>query len=624
VFLVLLSSVGLSFFAVSTTAPLLQRWFGGTRHRQAGDPFFLYAASNFGSIGALLIYPIVVEPHLELSTQARVWFVGYGLLLLLTVACAIAWNPLSSATKMSARLMPSEPAIPRRTRLHWIALAAVPSSLMLSVTTHITTDIAPVPLLWVIPLTIYLGTYVIAFSARTTVVIRISWLLLPVVVFIPLATILTGMAEPPGFILFHLVAFALAATVCHGQLAASRPGVRHLTEFYVWLAIGGAVGGLFNVLVAPSVFHSLAEYPLALVAACLLRGSRSEVRAGVRIRDGAIALSLGFLALLAQFTVATFLAPPGSMGYAVYVFAIPAALALLSFRNPLPTGLAIGAIALAVGLYPNRTELVVARHRSFFGIQRIVNQGSYRLLLNGTTNHGSQSLRSDRRCTPLSYYYPTGPLGQMFASFSGVREKWNIGVIGLGTGSTGGYARPGQAWTFYEIDPAVERIARNRDYFTYLRDCAPQAHVVIGDARLSLTHQPDGLHDVIIVDAFSSDAVPLHLLTREALDLYLRKLKLHGLLAFHISNRYVNLRRVLARVARDERLVAIIRSDEDVTATERYDGKLESVWVIMARSGNDIGSPLADRRWRVLPPDVTGRSWTDSYSNVFETLKLRF
>jgi hypothetical protein len=623
VFLVLLASVGLSFFVVSTTAPLLQRWFGGTTHRLANDPFFLYAASNVGSIGALLIYPIVVEPRLDLQTQATVWAAGYGLLVVLTLACALAAYRAPSASNAGHETVGAGFPIPLRTRLRWIALAAVPSSLMLSVTSHITTDIAPVPLLWVIPLTIYLGTYVVAFSPRMAIVGRIAWYLLPFFVFIPLATLLSGMSEPPGYILFHLAAFELAAMVCHGQLADTRPGVSRLTEFYVWLAIGGAVGGLFNVIVAPFVFNSLAEYPIALVLACLLRGARPGTSSSLSVADAALVAGLGLVALVSQFVTGVFLAPRTTLGFAVYAFVVPALLALMFYRQALRFGLAVTVIIVVAGLYPDPSRSVIGAERSFFGVHRIVNRGSFRMLMNGSTNHGAQSLRPPRRCIPLTYYYPTGPLGDVFASFTGAHSKTNVGIVGLGTGSTGGYAKPGQSWTFYEIDPQIERIARDSRYFTYLRDCVPQARVKLGDARVSLATQPDSVHDVMVIDAFSSDAIPLHLLTREALSLYMRKLKPGGVIAFHISNRYVNLRRLLGRLARDAGLVAYIKEDQSLTALELYEGKLPSVWVIMARSGDDLG-PMTAKGWLQMPKGVTGRAWTDSYSNVFETLKLHF
>jgi hypothetical protein len=461
---------------------------------------------------------------------------------------------------------------------------------------------------------------------------------------------LTGVLERPGFIVFHLVAFFLAAMVCHGDLAASRPSVHRLTEFYVWLAIGGAIGGIFNVLVAPVVFNSETEYPLALVVACLLRLAPSSADSRPRVSDIALAVGLGILVLGTNFLLEILQVPRGSLTFAMYVFAVPAAIALIFHRRPVRFALALAMIVLAAALYPDPSQTVIATERSFYGVHRIINRGSYRALQHGSTRHGAQSLRPSRRCVPLSYYYPTGPLGELFATFTGSHLKSNIGIIGLGTGSTGGYAQPGQMWTFYEIDPQIESIARNPRYFTFLRDCAPQARVVLGDARISLEKQPNGVHDVIVVDAFTSDAIPVHLLTREAIGLYTRKLASGGVLAFHISNRYMNLRPVLSRLARDANLVAYLREGFDVMQLEAFEGKLGSTWVMMARSNADIEAlttiqmsrpcvfsitsgasvhtcasmaATGNSKWLRFRADITGPAWTDNYSSVLETLRIR-
>jgi spermidine synthase len=246
------------------------------------------------------------------------------------------------------------------------------------------------------------------------------------------------------------------------------------------------------------------------------------------------------------------------------------------------------------------------------------------MLYHGSTNHGSQSQQPQRKCVPLTYYFPTGPLGHIFDSFKGAAAKSDIAVIGLGTGSTAAYARPEQRWTFYEIDPAVERMARNPQYFTFLRDCAPQASVMLGDARISLARQPDGLHDVMIFDAFNSDAVPVHLLTREAFDLYLRKLSPRGVLAFHISSRYFDLGPVLSRLARDKQLVAYFKFGTLVTPAEQLQGKEGSVWVIMARKPGDIEALTLDKQWIAADSNVTGAAWTDDYADVLGSLILRY
>jgi hypothetical protein len=290
-------------------------------------------------------------------------------------------------------------------------------------------------------------------------------------------------------------------------------------------------------------------------------------------------------------------------------------------RQPRRFALVLAAVVAAALFYPDWGESVIARSRSFFGVYRIANRPTYRVLIHGTTDHGAQSLDPANRCTPLSYYFPTGPLGYLFRSFQGAQAKSDIAVVGLGTGSTAGYAKIGQRWTFFEIDPAIERIARDPRYFTFLRDCTSQARVVLGDGRLSLAREPDAAHDVIIFDAFNSDAIPVHLLTSEAVAMYLHKLTPRGVLAFHISNRYVDLRPVLSRVARDAGLVSYLRFEDVVSPAEKYAGKEPSAWVVMARDIADLGSLTQDTQWRPALKTVTGAAWTDDYSNVLRTLR---
>ncbi len=333
-----------------------------------------------------------------------------------------------------------------------------------------------------------------------------------------------------------------------------------------------------------------------------------------------IAVALGLLVLGLAFPAARLKLPSGTLRFVGVVFALPAIIALYFRRNRFRFAAALGAILLAAAFYSHLDRSVIARARSFYGVYFVANHGEYRVLVHGTTNHGAQSLLPQAKCVPLSYFFPTGPLGHLFRSFQGEQAKSDIAVIGLGAGSTAGYAQTGQRWTFYEIDPAVERIARDPRYFTFLRDCAPQARVILGDARVSLASEPDGTHDLIILDAFSSDAIPVHLLTREAIDLYLRKLSPHGLLAFNITNRYFDLRPVLSRLARDAHLVAYLQQDFDITPAEERAGKQGSQWVVMARRPEDLGGLLQETQWMAALPNITGTAWTDDYSNVLGAL----
>lgn len=633
----LVFSIGLPFFALSASAPLLQRWFAATSDPAASDPYFLYAASNLGSLGGLLAYPVLIEPLLRLHTQSHIWTMGYVVLVALIVVCASrVWrvqavskqaNPKRDAlgAKASPVLWP--------TRLRWLALAAVPASLLVSVTSYVTTDFT-VPLFWIAPLATYLTTFVLVFARRPIFSHRLMSALLPFAVAVPLILAAGNVRESLYLLVFPLVALFVAGMVCHGELAASRPPVRDLTEFYVWLSLGGAIGGLFNVLVAPLIFKTTAEYPIGLLLACLVpataptrRVKRKRIKAarspwGSRERwlTLGIAVALGLLVLGLAYPAAKLRLPSGSLRFVGVVFALPAIIALCFRKNRVRFAAALGAILLAAAFYSHLDRSVIARARSFYGVYFVANHGEYRVMVHGTTNHGAQSLVPQAKCTPLSYFFPTGPLGHLFRSFQGEQAKSDIAVLGLGAGSIAGYAQPGQHWTFYEIDPVVERIARDPRYFTFLRDCAPQARVVLGDGRLSIAREPDGIHDLIIFDAFTSDAIPIHLLTREAVDLYLRKLSPHGVLAFNVTNRYFDLRPVLSRLARDAHLVAFLQADFDVTPAEARAGKTGSQWVVMARRPEDLGGLLNETQWMAALPNVTGAAWTDDYSNVLGAL----
>lgn len=633
----LIFSIGLPFFALSASAPLLQRWFATTSDPAADDPYFLYAASNLGSLGGLLSYPLLIEPLLRLRTQSRIWTIGYVVLLALIVVCASrVWRVRAvSKRAKSKRDEVGEKASPvsRSTRLRWLALAAVPASLLVSVTSYVTTDFT-VPLFWIAPLAIYLATFVLVFARRQILSHRLMCALLPFAVVVPLVLAAGNVTGSLYLLAFPLVALFVAAMVCHGELAASRPQVRDLTEFYVWLSLGGAIGGLFNVLVAPLIFKTTTEYPLGLLLACLVPAVARQVKQkrinAARSPSGSrehwltlgIAVGLGLLVLVLAYPAAKLQLSTDSLRFVGMVFVLPAIIALRFRHKPVRFVAALGAILLAAAFYSHLDRSVIARARSFYGVYFVANHGAYRVLVHGTTNHGAQSLVSQMKCTPLTYYFPSGPLGDLFRSFQGAYAKSDIAVVGLGAGSTAGYAQPGQRWTFYEIDPTVERIARDPRYFTLLRDCAPQARVILGDARISLGREPDGTHDLIILDAFTSDAIPVHLLTREALDLYFRKLSPHGVLAFHITNRYFDLRPVLARLARDAHVVAYLRSGFDVTPAEERAGKVGSHWVVMARQPEDLGGLLQDPQWMASLPTVKGAAWTDDYSNVLGALQF--
>jgi hypothetical protein len=489
----------------------------------------------------------------------------------------------------------------------------VPSSLLLGVTTFLTTDIAAVPMLWVLPLALYLLTFVVAFARRRLVSQRVllriqPYLLLPLVINIAVGIT----ASPIAFLPIHVAAFVIAALICHGELARTRPPVRHLTEFYLWISLGGVLGGIFNVVVAPLIFRTVAEYPLALVFAALLRPAESpQDDARSRRRDFLLPVAFGAL----MFGVLS-LYPVEDKTIAVVVVGCLAAVIAFSFsRRPLRFGLALAAILVAGTLTSKHGGRLLVE-RSFFGVHKIERDpAGYNLLSHGSTLHGAQSLNPAERLEPLMYYTTAGPVGQLFAALPDKARGRNVAIVGLGAGSMVCYGRPGDLWTYYEIDAVVERIARDRRYFTFLSDCPVKPNVVLGDARLTLVRAPAHEYDLIVLDAFSSDAIPIHLMTREALVQYMEKLAPHGVIAFHISNRHLNLQPVLARVAADAGLIGRYQS-HDVTEEDKRHMRAPSEWLVLARQASDLGTITSDGRWQALAVDPRVGLWTDDFSNI--------
>lgn len=635
---VLSVAVGLPFFVVSTSSPLLQKWFSGTGHHAAADPYFLYAASNVGSMLALLSYPLLVEPNLGLLDQSWLWAIGYGVLLLLMAGCAIGlWRAPREATapdqRPAATVASPTSGLSGRRRLRWVLLSFVPSSLMLSVTTYLSTDIAAIPLLWVIPLALYLLTFILVFATRPPLP---HWLMVRALPFalLPLVIVLAARATQPIGLLtaLHLATFFVAAMVCHGEIARDRPSTQHLTEFYLWMSVGGMLGGVFNALLAPQLFTGIVEYPLMLVLACLLlpRQAASTDTSGASVvapprRSQMLDLGLpvGLSVLCALLVVAAeaggLQAGPASTGL---MFGLPALLCFSFSRRPVRFGLGIAAILLVSASTSGVSGQVLYAERSFFGVHRVTldPSGQYHLLLHGSTLHGKQSLDPARRREPLTYYYPTGPLGQLFDALKRGPARPSVGVVGLGSGAIACYSTPGQRWTFYEIDPAVERIARDQRYFRFLSDCTPDAEVVLGDARLSLGDAASQQYDLLVLDAYSSDSIPMHLMTREALQLYVAKLAPCGLLLFHISNRHLDLEPVLGNLAADAGLVGLTQDDATLTPAEEALGKQASQWVVLARQPQDLAALSSDPRWQPLRRDA-GALWTDQFSSIVGVLR---
>jgi hypothetical protein len=614
-------AVGLPFFAVSTTSPLLQRWFAQSGHPSAADPYFLYAASNAGSLLGLLAYPFIIEPHTTLAAQGTAWTFGFGLLALGALACGgVALRAQAAGIRAPAPAAPA-PTPSWGRRLHWVGCSAVPSSLLLSVTGYLSSDLAAVPLLWVVPLALYLATFILAFSPRGLAATAGLARYLPVLLAPIVMTLATGATTPLLLlVLLHLAGFVVASLVCHSALARGRPDAAHLTEFYLWLSVGGVLGGSLTALLAPVVFNGVAEYPIGLLAAALL-GLPPAADGGARARRLDLLAPLALGALAAGLALGVRLLPgepPPSV--TLLAFGIPCILAFLLSARRLRFVLALAAILLAGRYAPAGGATTLLAERSFFGVHRVTRdaEGRHHLLLHGRIVHGMQRLDPAQRAIPLAYYHRGGPLGQVFAALA--PGPGAIGVVGLGAGAIAAYGGRSDHLVFYEIDPVVARIAQDRRFFHHLADSEAEVEIVLGDARLSLQRAADGAYRVLVLDAYSSDSIPIHLMTREALRLYLAKLAPGGWLVFHISNLHLDLRPVLETLAHDAGLAGVVRDDAGLTDEELEDGKSASQWLVLARDETALAPLVESGAWERLRARPGRRPWTDDYSSLLEAL----
>ncbi|HSS65767.1 MAG TPA: fused MFS/spermidine synthase [Gammaproteobacteria bacterium] len=660
-------TVGLPFLAVSASAPLLQRWFSLGFHAHSADPYFLYAASNAGSVAGLAAYPLLLEPLLKLGRQSQLWGGGYAIFVGLISVCAWlalrraaagATSPESAPTELPLHL--SADGGRWRQRLWWIALAFVPSSLTLGVTTVLTTDIAAVPLLWVIPLLIYLASYILVFARER----RYSLLLLqkafPITVLTSVSLIVTGATQPVALIiLIHLFTLFIVAMLCHGHLADLRPDVARLTEFYLCVSIGGVLGGVFNALVAPELFSRTTEYPLIIVFACMLHALRLQRRKGalerkldrsaieakpqvLALSDVVLASLVGVLTMGVIFFAAQ-LPEPARAFRILLIAGVPMMFAFLLSKRLLRFAFCVAAILVAGAFNDFDQGRQLEAERTFFGIHRVtrLNSGTneegpryaVNMLYHGSTMHGSQMVDPDSGTPaapliPLVYYHRNGPVGDALFAMQRGDASVDVGLVGLGAGAMAAYGRAGEHYTFFELDPTVARIAEDPRYFSYLaaaRERRVDVEVVLGDARLRLEKIPDASFDILVLDAFSSDAVPLHLLSREALVLYLSKLRPGGLLAFHLSNRHLELRDAVNRVALNLDLHTLWRSDVN-RSTARLDQimRRNSEWLLAARLRRDVVRVAAARPaagWQFIKADRSLHVWTDNFSDIWSVFK---
>jgi len=628
----LAGALAVPFIALAGTGLLLQRWYEGD------DPYPLYAASNLGSLVALLAYPTIVEPALPVTTQARGWTWLYGATALLAVAYGASAKTGSGT--VSIETVPDP--IDWNLRLRWLVLAFVPSSLVLGATQHMTTDVASVPFLWVVPLAAYLGSFVVAFSRRRFLSPR-AWRIVFAVTAVGAATSMWALARTYAstLLVLHPVLVFAAGCACHGRLADLKPAPARLTGFYLWVAVGGLLGGVFNAVIAPAAFPVLLEYPLMIVAAAfLLAGddaSRSW-RADALWTAGILAFAIG-AQLAAERMDWT------QRNQVLFVqAALPCLAVLFLIARPRRFALALAALIVVGGLWGGIRGDTLLRSRTFFGVHRVVERSGptlaaegadgirrpvsvrFRHLYNGTTRHGSQALDPLLRDLPTSYYHRSGIVGQLFDALGPRFER--MAVIGLGAGTLAAYAHPTQSMTFYELDPEVVRIARDPSLFTYLSRSKARMDFVTGDGRLGIAKARPGQFDLIVVDAFSSDAIPVHLLTREAMALYLRALSPEGVLLLNLTNNHVDLLPIVDALASDAHLVGLVGEDAPQTFQQMLEGMDGARWAILGRDTAALGA-LSDDDARLKLPVTRSHApdrrylWTDDHASVFTVLTPR-
>ena len=629
-------SIGLPFFALAANNPLLQSWFVRTGHPDGKDPYFLYAASNVGSFLALLSYPILIEPIFAVQAQSRLWSAGFALLTLLIAGCGV----LLLRAPANAEVPHNAPATPKPSWWligRWVFIAAVPAGLLVAVTAHISTDIGAAPLMWVMPLSLYLLTWVLVFARRPIIPQPLLLLLQPFAIAGVVALLLMSSYVPlaPN-LLAHLLAFFVITLACHGELARTRPHAAHLTVFYVALSFGGMLGGLFAGLVAPYTFNWIAEYPILVFLAALCRPPTPEAWAPVERFFPAFIFAIGRQINRRFWPVAIViglaLVLPSFFGFQIAyadtdklwaVVLTLASFSILFMRDP-PKSALIVAVALSLARLYSTDEGRTDMLRSFFGVNVIYEtyDHHFRVIKHGSTLHGAERLLTDDnkspegRPEPLTYYHAKSAMKQIIDAV-----RWRKGgpirvaIVGLGSGSLVCWIEPNENWKVFEIDPTVIMAARDPKRFTFVSSCKPDIPIVLGDARLTLAKEPDGAYDLIIIDAYSSDAIPIHLATQEAMAVYKAKLAPQGVVTMHISNRHLELQSVVVGIAAANDLKAVVyTNDNEEEDEDNY--IFGSDVVIAANEPEDIGPLNGAPTWVRTAPVPGLRTWTDDYSNI--------
>ena len=625
-------SVGAPFFAVAGNAPLLQAWFVRSGHPNARNPYFLYSASNVGSFASLLAYPLIIEPHLTLHEQSQLWTDGFIALAILIAGCAL----LGLSAGQSLAVIDEAAAAPRlastgRDRFEWTLLSFVPSALLVAVTAQIATDVASAPFLWVIPLALFLATFVLVFRERE--ILPRSWLLKAQPLLtgaIAILLVFSRWVPVPIALALHLLTYFVAAMVCHGALYSRRPNATNLTGFYLWMSLGGALGGAFAALAAPHLFKTVAEYPILLVAALIGRPGLMEAGLAAWRREAAAIAAVGAIALAPGILLGGGLHGDQVMWLLGAVVVLAGAMSWQSRRPLRLFALAAVLFALTRVYEPGFGQVVYAR--SFFGVHKVVDSadGRVRLLFHGTTIHGAERLLANDG-TPiagqpekLTYYYDGGPFEE---AITAVRARAGgrlsrVALVGLGVGALACSRAPGENWSIYEIDPELVRLSTESGLFRTMPSCAPDQRIVIGDARLTLADAKDAF-DLILLDAYSSDNVPVHLLTREAMALYRSLLRPGGAIVMNITNRNIGLTDIVAASAQAANLQMIHKRDP---ATPDFNA---TFWAradiaVLARDKQDFGALGPESGWAAPPPDPSFRTWTDDYSDIVGAILRRW
>jgi hypothetical protein len=632
----LLISIGPLFFVVSAQAPLMQRWFALSGDE---DPYPLYAASNLGSFAGLIAYPLLVEPLLETGSQSVLWSFGYVLVALLTLACAlrlqrsVAAIPAAPSAASQTAVVDSAPP-DTRTTLLWIAVSAIASGLMLSTTMHLTTDIAAMPLLWVIPLGLYLLSFSIAFARNRTLSMVMAKLAPLSLIFAAFTTFIGTGASSLGAVVLVLQYFFVVVCALHARLFDTRPSPAHLTRFYLAMSVGGVIGGIFCALIAPLVFDWTYEHPILLIAAAFALGHEVLIQRGGTFwrkygDTSAVALGLCAALLLVSTVASSFFVEAPTAVQILVAIAIAAA-SMFFAGHRLLFAAAIAACMLTMGGWKilERTLTEGQMTRSYFGVYSVRSvEDTAVTLAHGTTIHGVQMRAEALQAVPPGYYTSSSGIGLAIKAIPDIfGQNARVSVVGLGTGALVCYARPNETWKFYEIDPAIETIARDRKHFSFISRCRPDLEVVIGDARLKIAAAPADSSDVLIIDAFSSDAIPMHLLTEEAFAAYQRYMAPGGLLIVHISNKFLDLSPVISSME-SAGWTARIRSSLEPDGSEQDVIFYPSTWVVMSQDPKKIEAIeriAGPGKWEPVPAAPGFERWSDSHSSILPLLYSHF